>query len=103
LSDKNSAKEEIVKKKILILGLVSLFLIASIIISCSPRESEETTVAETPAEEVYYQICCWNLEHFSSTAKRGFPEVSPRIEPRTQEQLNALVSKLTDEISAERI
>jgi len=34
------------KKKILALGLVSIFLIASIIISCSPRESEETTVAE---------------------------------------------------------
>ena len=83
------------KKKILVSGLVSLFLIA-LTISCSPGEN-----GELPPEEVNYQICCWNLEHFSPTAKRGFPEVSPRIDPRTEEQLNALAAKIRDEIKAE--
>ncbi|MFX0133497.1 MAG: hypothetical protein ACFFDN_07635 [Candidatus Hodarchaeota archaeon] len=82
------------KKKILIQGAVSLFIITSILIFCCHKKDD------TPVEEVNYQICCWNLEHFSSTASRGFPE-SPGIPPRTEEQLNALVSKLTNEIIAE--
>ena len=83
------------KKKILASGLIYLFLIA-LTISCSPGEN-----GEPPPEEVTYQICCWNLEHFSPTAKRGFPEVSPRIDSRTEEQLNALAAKIRDEIEAE--
>ena len=84
------------KKKILALGFAFLFLI-TLSISCPPGEKNE----QPPPPEVNYQICCWNLEHFSPTAKRGFPEVSPRIDPRTEEQLNALATKIRDEIKAE--
>lgn len=85
------------KKKILALGFASLFLI-TLSISCPPGEKYGQP---PPPEEINYQICCWNLEHFSPTAKRGFPEASPRIDPRTEEQLNALAAKIRDEIKAE--
>jgi len=82
------------KKKFLTLGLASIFLI-TLSISCSPGEN-----GQPPPQEVNYQICCWNLEHFSSTASRGFPE-NPGIPPRTDEQFNTLAAKIRDEIKAE--
>jgi hypothetical protein len=82
------------KKRFLTLGLASIFLI-TLSISCSPGEN-----GQPPPQEVNYQICCWNLEHFSSTASRGFPE-NPGIPPRTEEQFNALAAKIRDEIKAE--
>lgn len=80
------------RKKLTVLGPIFLILVSLAIISCPPEKDSE--------EEAIYQICCWNLEHFSSTASRGFPE-SSGIPPRTEEQLNALADKLKNEIAAE--
>ena len=82
------SKEGNMKKKFLTLGLASIFLI-TLSISCPSGEN-----GEPPPQEVNYQICCWNLEHFSPTAKRGFPEVLPRIDPRTEEQLDEIKAEI---------
>jgi hypothetical protein len=98
-------------KRPLFLGLTLAVLIALLVVFSPKRGNEEGLISEIPAErllleektttkDVYYQICCWNLEHFSSTAGRGFPEI-PEIPPRTEEQLNALSFELKNSISAE--
>ncbi len=79
------------KKKIFALGFSSLFLIV-LSISGPPTENEEPF-----PQELDYQICCGNLEHFSPTAKRGFPEVSSMKDHRSEEQLNVLAAKIRDE------
>src|SRR5262245_43944977 len=49
-----------------------------------------------------YVVGTWNLEHFSFSAKRGFPELGgdDQYPPRTPEQLDLLAEAITNQIGA---
>lgn len=99
------------KKRPIILGAILAVLIVVLIVFYPKGGDKGNPISEIPAKsldlseitppnDVQYQICCWNLEHFSPTAIRGFPENSG-IPARESEQLQALADKIKNDIQAE--
>lgn len=64
---------------------------------------DHVLINSAPPNDLCYTVGTWNLEHFHSGKKRGFPEYTkggPSYDPRTPDEMAAIAAAIRDTLKA---